>query len=333
MTLTKNYGLKKPDLTDPVDVGVLNENFDKIDDSLDPFYVLDLRQKISVTLPVTNVTGIETFDITSDIADLDALRAAVAAGKTIRLCITTSDAKEIGIPLSTKGMTVNDDGTYYEYSGTFSETMHFARYAATLGLNTVTDTGWLHITDLVTILGTLSVEVDETLTESGKAADAAVVGGKIAELTREATTIAVVLADNTITITTAFEDESQSVSEITLGSDDYPEKVTTDGVECAVSWEGFDTKTAELPVVELSTVVTMDGVYVDLSETESALLDATYQNKSPIVCNVTVEEIVVSVPMMYVGGTITGYSGNSNIGNLALSKTDAGWTALFEPVG
>lgn len=243
MTLTENYGLKKPDPTDQVDIGVLNENFEKIDEGLNPFHVLDLRQKIVVALPVTSTTGLDSYDITSDITDLAALRAAVADGKTIMLYITISDialtAKEFCIPLSTKGVTETDDGTLYEYSGTFSATLHFARYAATLGLNTVTDTGWLHITDLVAILDTLSVEVDETLTESGKAADAAVVGEKFAELTREATTISVVRDGNTITITTTLEDESQSVTDITLGSDDYPEKVTTDGVECAVSWEGF----------------------------------------------------------------------------------------------
>lgn len=56
----------------------------------------------------------------------------------------------------------------------------------------------------------------------------------------QATDITVVKADDTITLTTTLDDGSVSTSVVTLDSNGYPSTVVTDGVECSVSWDGFD---------------------------------------------------------------------------------------------
>lgn len=46
-------------------------------------------------------------------------------------------------------------------------------------------------------------------------------------------------ADNTITVTVSLNDGSESVSIVELDSNGYPTSITTDGVKCAITWEGF----------------------------------------------------------------------------------------------
>lgn len=55
----------------------------------------------------------------------------------------------------------------------------------------------------------------------------------------QATAIAFVQDGQTITATVTLEGGVTSTSVITLNADGYPTTVVTDGVECAVSWEGF----------------------------------------------------------------------------------------------
>lgn len=57
---------------------------------------------------------------------------------------------------------------------------------------------------------------------------------------RQATAVSAVRSDNTITITSTLEGGATSTSVITLDEDEYPIRIVTEGVECAVSWEGFD---------------------------------------------------------------------------------------------
>lgn len=54
-----------------------------------------------------------------------------------------------------------------------------------------------------------------------------------------ATNVSVVSADGSITVTATYDNGSESVSVIALDENDYPVSVTTNGVECNVSWEGF----------------------------------------------------------------------------------------------
>ena len=116
--------------------------------------------------------------------------------------------------------------------------------------------------------GTSDIFLDDTLTIAGKAADAKVTGDKIAEAKkiatdaqksvddlpisvssegytdinglRQVTNMTFVKNDSSITLTTKLQGEQSSVSVVTLDDNGFPEKITTDGVECIVSWEGFD---------------------------------------------------------------------------------------------
>lgn len=55
-----------------------------------------------------------------------------------------------------------------------------------------------------------------------------------------ATNMAMVKVDNTITVTVGLQGDQTSTSVITLNADGYPTDVTTDGLACTLSWEGFD---------------------------------------------------------------------------------------------
>ena len=60
------------------------------------------------------------------------------------------------------------------------------------------------------------------------------------EITLAAVTSAnVVKADGKVTITAKLEDGTDSVTVIDLDENDVPTKITTNGVECPVTWEGF----------------------------------------------------------------------------------------------
>ena len=69
---------------------------------------------------------------------------------------------------------------------------------------------------------------------------------KAAELPQEeepippkAVSVSVVRNDDTVTVSAAYDDGGSKVSVIVLDENDYPLSVTTDGVACAISWEGF----------------------------------------------------------------------------------------------
>lgn len=85
MTETKNYGLKLPDLTDPADIGVLNENFEKIDEGLARFYDLDLREV--VTYAPESGRGVNSFYLNNilDSTTLETIAAVMEAKRNINL--------------------------------------------------------------------------------------------------------------------------------------------------------------------------------------------------------------------------------------------------------
>lgn len=68
---------------------------------------------------------------------------------------------------------------------------------------------------------------------------------KAEELPREesnppkAVRVSVVRDDDTVTVSVAYDDGGSKVSVIALDENDYPLSVTTDGVVCQISWEGF----------------------------------------------------------------------------------------------
>lgn len=57
---------------------------------------------------------------------------------------------------------------------------------------------------------------------------------------RQPTAMSVVQSDTEITITTTLQGDVESVSVVTLDSEGYPTTIVTDGVSCAVTWEGFE---------------------------------------------------------------------------------------------
>ena len=60
------------------------------------------------------------------------------------------------------------------------------------------------------------------------------------EAGRDAVNVATVKNGNTVTITSTYSDNSDSVITMVLDDDNYPVSVTKDGVECTLTWEGFD---------------------------------------------------------------------------------------------
>lgn len=99
-----------------------------------------------------------------------------------------------------------------------------------------------------------SVELDNTLTQENKAADAKAVGDRISAIPiavaedgytdisglRQVTAINTVKNGNTITITTILEGDVVSSTVVILDDDGFPSTITTDNVVCQASFSGFD---------------------------------------------------------------------------------------------
>lgn len=57
---------------------------------------------------------------------------------------------------------------------------------------------------------------------------------------RQAVGVNAVKVGNIVTMNTTLQGDCTTTSTITLNDMGYPSKIVTDGVECTVSWEGFD---------------------------------------------------------------------------------------------
>ena len=57
---------------------------------------------------------------------------------------------------------------------------------------------------------------------------------------RQAVRASAVKTGNIVTMNTTLQGDCTTTSTITLNDMGYPSKIVTDGVECTVSWEGFD---------------------------------------------------------------------------------------------
>ena len=55
MKNTKNYNLQKPDFNNVADIQILNDNFDKIDTGITPFYVATLNTDDSTRRRITSI--------------------------------------------------------------------------------------------------------------------------------------------------------------------------------------------------------------------------------------------------------------------------------------
>lgn len=104
-TTTLNYGLTKPDSNDDVDIGVLNDNFDKIDEQL---------KKAEEALPpvaTKMVAGIVKPDGTTITVDSD---GTIHGAQTYQL--PTASANTLGGVKIGKNLTMQEDGTLNAYA-------------------------------------------------------------------------------------------------------------------------------------------------------------------------------------------------------------------------
>lgn len=112
MTETKNYKLKKPDLSDPVDIRVLNDNFDTIDEELYSGSYCDLDL---TAYSVDYAAESQSLDVTDAVsAEVIEALANGAEPRPVRV-IFTSGSVTVSMVLPDRYLV--EDG-YYRYFGT-----------------------------------------------------------------------------------------------------------------------------------------------------------------------------------------------------------------------
>lgn len=296
MTETKNYGFQKPDPADLVDVGVINRNFDKVDEALTPYrintgkdhdfsYAAGEEENISV-LNLTELLGataaqiIAAFDMgrpvvvsVADSANEFADVSVVLTQKAVYGTITTLTGMAAN-PLTEHFNTViryslvltpGEDGSYavklqimdHVASGSGSGSGLTPEQAAQIQANT----------DAIAALP-IAVNADTGYTE-------------IEKLPR-ATSIDNVLDGDVLTVTSTLQDGRTVPGTMTFDANGYPESYTEEGVACQFSFTGFEqtVKTVELPVVELTADPTTE--FADLPAEINSILNA--HNAPCIMC-------------------------------------------------
>lgn len=123
MRETLNFKLKKPDLTDPVDISVLNDNLDIIDEELNKSaakYIIDATSVLRLDFAETESKSV---DLTETV-NAEELLAAANAGNMIRLKFLNADGAVVEIALNGR---VNDN-SYTLFTG-IAENPFFASYS------------------------------------------------------------------------------------------------------------------------------------------------------------------------------------------------------------
>ena len=97
MRETLNFKLKKPDLTDPVDISVLNDNLDIIDEELNKSksaakYIIDATSVLRLDFAETESKSV---DLTETV-NAEELLSAANAGNMIRLKFQSDHIPGIG---------------------------------------------------------------------------------------------------------------------------------------------------------------------------------------------------------------------------------------------
>lgn len=134
MRETLNFKLKKPDLTDPVDISVLNDNLDIIDEELNKSksaakYIIDATSVLRLDFAETESKSV---DLTETV-NAEELLAAANAGNMIRLKFLNADGAVVEIALN--GRVVGN--SYTLFTG-IAENPFFASYSQfELGIRTV----------------------------------------------------------------------------------------------------------------------------------------------------------------------------------------------------
>ena len=203
MKETVNFGFKKPESTDFVDVSVFGENFDKIDAEL-------ARKTIPIVLN-------QEIDLTQDNGGINVTEQIAAVADRF-----VSDLKR-GTPVSVTFTNENTPVTvllkdWFEINAT--------SYVVSGIFPNPRDTTILSRFDLFAYLGAGS-DLQYT----------AKVGGSGSE--QLATSAHVVKADGKVTITERMEDGTDSVTVIEYDENEVPTKITTNGHVLPITWEGF----------------------------------------------------------------------------------------------
>ena len=106
MKNTKNYNLQKPDFNNVVDIEVLNDNFDKIDTGITPFYV--------ATLNSTNIYEVATGLSITKLNDGFSVRIAIPSDSTgaVSIIIDTCNAVPVKKPNGNAVTNFKANGVY-----------------------------------------------------------------------------------------------------------------------------------------------------------------------------------------------------------------------------
>lgn len=132
MRETLNFKLKKPDLTDPVDISVFNDNLDIIDEELNKSaaqYIIDATSVLRLDFAETESKSV---DLTETV-NAEELLAAANAGNMIRLKFLNADGAVVEIALNGRA-----DGNSYTLFTGIAENPFYASYSQfELGIRTV----------------------------------------------------------------------------------------------------------------------------------------------------------------------------------------------------
>lgn len=232
MTETTNFGLYKPDLTDPVDVQVFNENFEKVDENLGKFYDIFKDGDFQPDFDLSE--NEKTIDVTEYLNFAD-IYAAVKEKKFLRLWYKRTDSKTVCTALLSD---VYDTagGTVY-FCGLSSMPYYNASYAEfVLSYSRTDETFTLHHYGNFPQRFLNNVKGQVVQTVNGVAPDED--GNVEVATTSEAKVTAghTVINGNTYTMTLTLDDGSTSVNVVEV-TDGLPTKITVDGVEIPWTWE------------------------------------------------------------------------------------------------
>lgn len=270
MKETVNFGFKKPESTDFVDVGVFGENFDKIDAEL-------ARKTIPIVLD-------QEIDLRQDINSIDVTDQIAAVADRF-----VADLKR-GIPVSVTFTTENTPVTVllkdwfetnpemYTVSGicpNFHDITAISQFNLSVNLGYHSE---LQYTANVGGGSGLPADFPVSVDENGYT--------QIAGLPR-ATNIDNVLDGDVLTVTSTLQDGRTIPGTMTFDANGMPESYTEEGVACKFSFTGFEKpKTVELPVVELNATGDMP-VQGALTEDAVLVLINAVENGTPLVAVTT----------------------------------------------
>lgn len=232
MIKTTNFGLNKPELSDPVDVRVFNENTDKIDEELGKYYDLF---KDGNFIPSFDLSAkLEEIDVTEYLNFAEMYSQVITKGKIPRLWFTRSESGATCEVLLTD--IYDEAGTNVYFCGLSSHPYYDASYAEFVLIYRRTEETFTlrHYGDFPhRFLDVIKGEVVKTV--NGVAPDAE---GNVEVETAGPAVVSghTSINGNTYTMTLTLDDGSTSVNVVEV-TDGLPTKITVDGVEIPWTWE------------------------------------------------------------------------------------------------